>query len=74
MRDSGTFHLLIYYVSDFVKQSLHHTRGITAKRVTSGGVHLRSLAPGKHISLFIYLEIWKNTEIYKRKNYTDEKN
>ena len=28
----------------------HYTRGITAKRVTSGGIHLRNLAPGQHSS------------------------
>ena len=30
--------------------NLHYTRGITPKRVTSGGVHLRSLAPGQYSS------------------------
>ena len=30
--------------------NLHHTRGITPKRVSSGGVHLRDLAPGQHSS------------------------
>ena len=29
-----------------VKSNLHYTRGITPKRVTSGGAHLRGLAPG----------------------------
>ena len=28
------------------KSNLHYTRGITPKTVTSGGPHLRSLAPG----------------------------
>ena len=28
------------------KSNLHYTRGITPKRVTSGGAHLRGLAPG----------------------------
>ena len=28
------------------KKNFHCTRGITPKRVTSGGVHLRSVAPG----------------------------
>ena len=30
--------------------NLHYTRGITPKRVTSGGVHLRGLTPGQHSS------------------------
>ena len=30
--------------------NLLNTRGITPKRVTSGGVHLRGLAPGQHSS------------------------
>ena len=29
------------------KSILHHSRGITSKRVTSGGAHVRSLAPGQ---------------------------
>ena len=32
------------------KSNLHYTRGITPKRVTSGGAHLRGLAPGQHSS------------------------
>ena len=32
------------------KSNLHYTRGITPKRVTSGGAHLRGLAPGLHNS------------------------
>ena len=32
------------------KKNLHYSRGITPKRVTSGGVHLRGLAPGQHSS------------------------
>ena len=27
---------------------LHYTRGITPKRVTKGGIHLRGLAPEQH--------------------------
>ena len=30
------------------QSNLHYTRGITSKRVTSGGVHLRGSAPGQH--------------------------
>ena len=30
--------------------NLHYTRGNTPKRVTSGGAHLRGLAPGLHSS------------------------
>ena len=33
-----------------IEINLHNTRGITPKRVISGGVHLRSLAPGQHSS------------------------
>ena len=32
------------------KLNLHYTRCITPKRVTSGGIHLRGLAPGQHSS------------------------
>ena len=32
------------------KTNLLYTRGITPKRVTSGGTHLRGLAPGQHSS------------------------
>ena len=32
------------------KFNLHYTSGITWKRVTSGGAHLRGLAPGQHSS------------------------
>ena len=32
------------------KSTLHYTRGITPKRVTTGGVHLRDLALGQHNS------------------------
>ena len=32
------------------KSNLHYTRRITPKRVTSGGAHLRGLAPGLHSS------------------------
>ena len=32
------------------KSNLQYTCGITPKRVTSGGAHLRSLAPGLHSS------------------------
>ena len=32
------------------KSNLHYTRGITPKRVTSGGAHLCGLAPGLHSS------------------------
>ena len=30
-----------------VFQNLHYTRGITAERVASGGIHLRNLAVGQ---------------------------
>ena len=33
-----------------IKSNLHYTRRITPKRVTSGGTHLRILAPGLHSS------------------------
>ena len=32
------------------KSNLNYIRGITPKRVTSGGAHLRGLAPGLHSS------------------------
>ena len=32
------------------KSNFHYTRAITPKRVTSGGNHLRGLAPGQHSS------------------------
>ena len=30
-----------------IKTNLHYNRGITSKRATKGGVHLRGLAPGQ---------------------------
>ena len=33
-----------------VKSNLHYTRRVTPKHVTSGGAHLRGLAPGLHSS------------------------
>ena len=33
-----------------MKSNLHYTRGITPKRVTSGGAHFRCLASGQHSS------------------------
>ena len=35
---------------ELLKKSNHYIRDITAKRVTSGEVHLRGLAPGQHSS------------------------
>ena len=32
------------------KSNFHYTRGITPKRMTSGGVHIRGLVPGQHSS------------------------
>ena len=32
------------------KSNDHNTRDITPQRVTSGGIHLRGLAPGQHSS------------------------
>ena len=40
------------------KSNLHYTRGITPKRVTSGGAHIRCLAPGQHSSEEI-LQRWR---------------
>ena len=34
----------------YLKSNLHYTCGITLMRVTSGGAHLRGLAPGLHSS------------------------
>ena len=36
--------------TSFIIENLHSTRGITPKRVTSGGIHLRDLASGQHSS------------------------
>ena len=33
-----------------IKSNLHYARGVTPKRVASGGAHLRGLAPGLHSS------------------------
>ena len=38
------------FCSHIPKSNLHYTRGITPKRVTSGGAHLRCLAPAQHNS------------------------
>ena len=37
------------------KSNLHYTYGVTSKCVTSGGTHLRDLAPGQHT----FEETWK---------------
>ena len=47
--------LIVKYRNSFttiwcIKSNLHYTRGITPKRVTSSGAHLRDLAPGQHSS------------------------
>ena len=49
------YFVMTYIVLKFVtkkkkKSNLHYTRGITPKRVTSGGAHLRGLAPDQHSS------------------------
>ena len=41
---------MIYFPHKLEHQNLHYTSGITPKRVTSGGAHLRGLAPGLHSS------------------------
>ena len=46
----GASALLNAYSHKDQKSKLHYTRGITPKRVTSGGVHLRGLAPAQHSS------------------------
>ena len=43
-----TNHQFVYL--QILKSNLHYARGITPKRVTSGGGHLCGLAPGLHIS------------------------
>ena len=40
--------LRVCFCSLVPKSNLPYTRGITPKRVTSGGAHLRCLAPGQH--------------------------
>ena len=40
------------------KSNLPYTRGITPKRVTSGGIHLCGLAPGQHSSEETLLRCW----------------
>ena len=54
-------HLGICYglIKDQIESNLHHTRGITLKRVTSGRTHLRELAPGLPSSE----EMWQNFRI-----------
>ena len=44
MENLGRYRLLLVIID------LHYARGITPKRVTSGGAHLRGLAPGLHSS------------------------
>ena len=48
----------IYFVDFFSPSNLHYTGGITPKRVTSGGVRIRSLAPGRHNSKETWLR-WR---------------
>ena len=40
--------LFDFYELLYQKSNLHYTRGITPKRVMSGGYHLRNLAPRQH--------------------------
>ena len=46
----GNYSLNHYYFISNQKLNHHYARGITRKRVTSGGVHLRGLAPGQRNS------------------------
>ena len=48
----GRYHKVItrFVYGRLQKSNLHCTRGITSKDVTSGGIHLRRLAPGQHSS------------------------
>ena len=48
MRSNNTVKMFVEI--EIKKSNLHYTRGITPKRVTSGGAHLRGLAPGLHSS------------------------
>ena len=45
-----SFHCLNIVQHTAHKSYLHYTRGITLKRITSGGIHLRGLALGQHSS------------------------
>ena len=47
--DVVVLHVTVFF-SITNKPNLHYTRGITPKRVSSAGVHLRGLAPGQHSS------------------------
>ena len=40
--------MLLVFIISKLKSNLHYTRRVTPKRVTSGGAHLRGLAPGQH--------------------------
>ena len=41
------------------KSHLHYTRSITPKRVTSGGIHLRDMAPGQHRNVAAVASRWR---------------
>ena len=46
-RQQGEIEISLHQIK---KSSLHYTRDITPKRSSSGGAHLRGLAPGQHSS------------------------
>ena len=41
---------IIDTITEIFKSNHHYTRGITSKRVTCRGIHLRGLASGQHSS------------------------
>ena len=50
------------------KSNLHYIRGITPKRVTNGGAHLRGLALGQHRSKETWQ--WWRAVVYTASNST----
>ena len=48
------------------KSNLHYTRGNTLKRVSSGGAHLRGLAPGQHSPKETAVSCWRHCVWFDR--------
>ena len=57
-----------------LKSNLHYTRGITPKRVTSGGAHLGDLAPGRRSREELLATRVRNQDLPQRQCLVIQKN
>ena len=51
-----------------IKSNLHYTRGITQKRVTSGGARLRGLAPAQQRNVATVASRWRQIKPARESN------